>query len=137
MDKPITPGLKTFFLIHAVVGLIFGLGYLVIPTQVAGWLTLPVAGGEAFMRTVGAAILGFTASSILGYLAHEWREVKIVVQAEIAWTLLAAALSLWFVLDGTWPAMGWLSVAIMAFFFLGFTYFYWREQTMPVPRTAS
>jgi hypothetical protein len=31
MDKPITSGLKTLFLIHAVVGLVFGLGYLVIP----------------------------------------------------------------------------------------------------------
>lgn len=137
MDKPITSGLKTLFLIHAVVALIFGLGYLVIPAQMAEWLTLPLVGDSAMMRTVGAAMLGFGASSILGYVAHYWSEVKIVIQAEVVWTLLAAALSLWFVLDGTWPAMGWLSVALMGFFFLGFTYFYWREQTMPVTKMAS
>jgi hypothetical protein len=136
MDKPITSGLKTLFLIHAVVGLVFGLAYLVIPDTFAGWFNMPM-GDLPLARMVGAAILGFAASSILGYLAHEWREVRIVVQAEIAWTLLAAAISLWFVLDGAWPVAGWVNFGLMALFFLGFTYFYWREQTMPVPRTAS
>lgn len=137
MDKPVTNGLKTLFLIHAVVGLIFGLGYLIIPQQVADWLSMPFGNDDVMMRTVGAAILGFSASSILGYLAQEWREVKIVVQAELVWTLLATALAMWAVLSETWPVIGWLDVALMAFFFLGFGYFYWREETMPVPRTAS
>jgi hypothetical protein len=31
-------------------------------------------------------------------MAEEWLEVKIIVQAEIPWMLLAAVLSLWFVI---------------------------------------
>jgi hypothetical protein len=135
MDKPITSGLKTLFLIHAVVGLIFGLGYLVIPAQVADWFGMPLT-DEPYLRLVGAAILGWTATSIVGYLAHHWDEVKIVVQGEFVWTGLAALLSLWLVLDGTWPAAGWLNFALMALFSLGFAYFYWREERMPVPTMA-
>lgn len=135
MEKPITSGLKTLFLIHAVVGLLFGLGYLLIPATVAEWFNMPIT-DEFNLRMIGAAILGFTATSIAGYLAHKWDQVKIVVQGEVVWTLLAALLSLWFVLDGAWPAAGWLNFALMGLFFLAFGYFYWREESMVVPRPA-
>jgi Ca2+/Na+ antiporter len=136
MDKPITPGLKTTFLVHFVVGLIVGLAILLIPLAVANLLNYPLDGGDPYVRLLGAATLGFAASSLLGYLAHEWREVKIVVQAEIVWTLLASLLFLWFVLDGILPAVGWLNFIVMALFFVAFLFFYWREETMPVPKVA-
>jgi hypothetical protein len=135
MDKPIVSGLKTLFLVHAVVGFLFGLGYLLIPATIAGWFNMPLA-DEPYVRLLGAAILGFAAASILGYLAHSWAEVKIVVQAEVVWTFLAAVLSLWFVLGGAWPAGGWIMFVIMALFFLAFAYFYWREATTVAPRPA-
>jgi Na+-driven multidrug efflux pump len=136
MEKPISAGMKMTFLVHFIVGLVFGLGYLIIPQTVADLFNFTLDGGEPYMRIVGAAILGYTASSWLGYTAREWREVKIVVQAEIPWTLLAAALSLWFVLDGTFPVAGWVNFGLMALFFVAFSFFYWREETMPVPKTA-
>lgn len=136
MDKPITSGLKTLFLVHAVVGLVFGLGYLVIPATLAGWFNMPLT-DEPYLRLIGAAILGYTATSTAGYLAHSWDEVKIVVQGEFVWTGLAATLSLWFVLDGTWPVAGWINFGLMALFFLAFGYFYWREEkTLTVPRPS-
>jgi hypothetical protein len=136
MDKPIASALKTVFLVHAVVGLVFGLGYLFIPSTMAGWFNFTGGGDYSYQRLVGAAILGFATSSIFAYMAQGWREVRIVVLGELVFTLLAALLSLWLVLDGTWPAAGWLNVAIMALFFLAFGYFYWREESMPVPKPA-
>lgn len=136
MDKPITSGLKTLFLVHAVVGLVFGLGYLVIPATLAGWFNMPLT-DEPYLRMIGAAILGFSATSLVGYLSHSWREVRIAVQGEFVWTGLAALLSLWLVLDGTWPVAGWLNFGLMALFFLAFAYSYWREEkTLIVPKPA-
>lgn len=136
MDKPITSGLKAVFLVHAVVGFIFGLGYLVIPATVAGWFNMPLT-DEPYLRLIGAAIMGYAATSTVGYLAHHWDEVKIVVQGEFVWTGLAATLSLWYVLDGVWPAAGWLIFGLMALFFVAFGYFYWREEkTLTVPGPA-
>lgn len=136
MDKPITSGLKTLFLVHAVVGLVFGLGYLVIPATLAGWFNMPLT-DEPYLRLIGAAILGFSATSLVGYLSRHWDEVRIAVQGEFVWTGLAALLSVWFVLDGTWPVAGWLIFGLMALFFLGFGYYYWREEkTLIVPKPA-
>jgi len=136
MDKPITSGLKSLFLVHAVVGLLFGLGYLVIPTIMSEWFKMP-ANDEPYMRLIGAAILGFTATSTVAYQAHSWDQVKIVVQGEFVWAGLAAVLSLWFVLDGDWPVAGWIMVGLMALFFLAFGYFYYREErTLTVPKPA-
>lgn len=136
MDKPIRSGLKTVFLVHAVVGFIFGLGYLVIPATVSDWFNMPLT-DEASLRLIGAAILGFSATSAVGYMAHNWNEVKIVVQGEFVWTGLAAVLSLWNVLDSTWPATGWLIFGLMALFFVAFGYYYWREErTLIVPKPA-
>ena len=136
MNKSISSGLKNVFLAHAVVGLVFGLGYLLIPATVAEWFNMPLT-DEPYLRLVGAAILGFTATSVGGYLAQGWDEVKIVVQGEVVWTALAAVLSLWLVLSGTWPATGWLMFGLMALVALAFGYFYWQARTEAVARPAA
>jgi hypothetical protein len=136
MDKQIRSGLKALFLVHALVGLIFGLAYLAIPATFAGWFNMPHT-DEPYMRMIGAAILGFSATSLVGFQAHSWAEVKIVVQGEFVWTGLAALLALWSVLDGTWPVAGWINFGLMALFFIAFGYFYWREEgTLTVPKPA-
>jgi hypothetical protein len=124
------------FLVHAIVGLVFGVAYLLFPETVADMLNINLQGGDPYVRFIGAAILGYAASSWLGYMAEEWLEVKIIVQAEIPWMLLAAVLSLWFVIDGTLTAMMWVSFIITALFFVAFAFFYWQEETMPVPKPA-
>lgn len=47
------------------------------------------------LRMVGAAVLGFTTSSWFAYKETLWDRVKVVVQAEIVWTILAALTMLW------------------------------------------
>lgn len=137
MEKPISPGLRIIFAVHAVVGAIFGLAYLLIPETFADLLNFTFPdGSEPYVRILGAAILAFTASSILGYLAHEWREVKIVVQTEIPWCLLGAVVTLWFVLDGVLPAVAWINFIALALFFVAFAFYFWREETMPAPKLA-
>jgi hypothetical protein len=83
------------FIIHIIIGLIFGIGYLVIPD-----FLLPMLGmtfSDPTVRMFGAIIIGFTFTSILGLMTREVARVKIVVQAELIWLILgiiAAALHL-------------------------------------------
>ncbi len=124
MDKQISSGLKTTFLIHIIVGLIFGLGMLLFPMAWAA-LGVPVQEPEMY-RLVGAAILGFASSSWWAYRETSWERVKIVVQMEIFWTVLATLVILWGLLFAGLPAIEWMNAIIMAAFAVAFSYFYSR-----------
>ncbi|MFX1576143.1 MAG: hypothetical protein ACFFCF_03115 [Promethearchaeota archaeon] len=74
------------FIIHIIIGLIFGISFLVIPD-----IMLPLF-GMAFVdptvRMFGAIIIGFTVTSILGLMTREVVRVKIIIQAELIWLIL-------------------------------------------------
>jgi len=122
----ISSGLRTLFLVHLVLGLVFGLAYLFIPGIFMGWLGVSLK-DEFPYRVVGAAILAFSASSWYCYQAAEWERVKIVVQAEIVWTVLVALVGLYSLIFAAAPAAFWINVIIMAGFAAAFTYFYTRK----------
>ncbi len=119
----ISSGLKLLFLVHLVIGLVFGLAYLLIPGTSMGWMGVTLK-DEFPYRLVGAAILAFSASSWYSYQAAEWERVKIVVLAEIAWTVLAALVGLYGLIFAGQPSPLWISVIIMAGFAVAFIYFY-------------
>ena len=122
----ISSGLKTLFLVHFVFGLIFGLAYLLIPGLTMGWLGVSLKDESAY-RIVGAAILAFSTSSWFCYKAAEWERVKIVVLAEIAWTVLVALVCLYGLIFAGAPAAFWINVIIMAGFAVAFVYYYSRH----------
>jgi hypothetical protein len=125
MTSPISSGLKTTFLVHAIVGMLFGLGYLLIPATVGGWFG--VAMTDPGWRLVGAALIGFAMSSWWAYRATDWSQVEIVVQMEIVWTVLGAAATIWALMSGALPVMGWLNVVVLLAFAVAFGYFYSRK----------
>ncbi len=122
----ISTGLRTLFLVHFVVALVFGLLYLLIPAMFLGWLGVSVQDVYPY-RLIGAATLALGASSWYCYKAAEWERVKIVVLAEIVWTVLAALVSLYGLLFAGQPAAYWINVIIMACFAVAFTYFYSKK----------
>ncbi len=79
-------------------------------------------------KVVGAAILGFTASSWLALQANSWEKVRIIVQAEIVWATLASLAQIWGILTEPLPALAWINVVLMAFFAIAFAYFYQEEE---------
>jgi hypothetical protein len=122
----ISSGLKTLFLVHFVVGLVFGLLYLFIPATFMGWVGMSVQDGFPY-RVIGAAVLAFTASSWYCYKAAEWEKVKIVVLAEIVWTVLNVLVGLYGLIFAGQPAAEWINVIIMAGFAAAFIYFYYHK----------
>jgi hypothetical protein len=122
MNK-ISSGLKTLFLVHFIVGLVFGLAFVLIPKIFMGLFGMSVPDVEPY-RLVGAAVLAFTASSWYCYQAAVWEKVKIVVQAEIVWTVLATLVLLYGLLFAGQPSALWINTIIMAVFAAAFIYFY-------------
>jgi hypothetical protein len=112
-DKMISQGLKYIFLIHAIISVIFGLGLWLIPGSfltLLGWVPTTVeftvageqgtAPGTVFIdpfitRLLGAALLALAYSSFWGWRMNQWIEVKLVVQTEAVYCILALLGGIW------------------------------------------
>ncbi len=138
MNKPISSGLKTLFLVHFILGLIFGLLDLLIPETFFGLLNWPIK-EPAVYRLAGAAILGFAAGSWFGYKAVTWEQVRIVVLTELVWPVLGALVTLLGLLTGAFPyAAGWINFVILAGFAIAFWIYFNQHEaaavTVPAPK---
>jgi hypothetical protein len=127
LDKQISSGLKTTFLIHFVVAGIFGLVLLLVPRMWGNLAGLEIV-KTAIYRLVGAALLGFAASSWLAYKETVWERVRIVVQMEIVGSALGALVILWGLAFEGLPPLEWMNVVILAGFAIAFAFFYSRAR---------
>jgi hypothetical protein len=122
----ISQGLKTTFLVHFIVALLFGLGFLFMPVLVGSWYGLNVQEPDTY-RLLGAAMLGFAVSSWFAYRATDWESVRIVVVMELVWTILGTLVLLYALLFAGFPALGWLNAVILGAFALAFGRFYFQK----------
>ncbi|MGD0550934.1 MAG: hypothetical protein ABSA81_10395 [Candidatus Bathyarchaeia archaeon] len=127
MDEQIPYGLKITFLVHFVVAVVFGAGFLLIPDMLTGMLGARTVEPSTF-RLVGAAMLAFAASSWLAYRQPVWEKVKIVVQIEIVWTVLGVLAMLYGLIFEGLPAADWMNVVILGAFAVAFIFFYSRRR---------
>ena len=117
--------LRYAVILHFIVALIFGLWYYL---SIESWALLT---GWPFMdptsgRVMGAMMLGFGITSLLGYRATSWEQVEIIVYGEIIWEILAIiAMSAMMIIYPTIPASGWFLVLLLAIFVVLFTYSYY------------
>ena len=120
-------GLKITFLVHAFVGLVFGLVLSLVP---ATWATLAnwIPFDATVTRLYGTVLLGLCVSSWLGYRATRWDEVRIVVQMEIVLTVLGGLIGLYSALFAGAPPFIWVSIVIYLGFAIAWIYFY-RQAT--------
>lgn len=85
MAEEIQKFTKLTFIIHFVIGLIFTILFwipeITIPLYV-GSISLET---HAMSLTIGSLFAGLLVSSLLGILAKEWKQVKIVVISEMVW----------------------------------------------------
>ena len=116
-------GLKTTFLIHAIVALVFGIVLYVKPgiwAALVAWKPFD----WNMTRSFAAALLALAVSSWFGYRAASWQEVRIVVQMEIAFTVLGALAGLYGVLMVGAPIFTWVAIVIFVAFAAAWIYFY-------------
>ena len=125
-ERQISKGLKYTFLVHGILGLKVGLGDLLFPTMLESFYGAPVL-DPGLYRVVGVAILAFTASSLLAYRETAWDRVKIVVQMEIVWTILAAVVIVALVFLEGRSVMELGNALVLGGFAVAFCYYYVRR----------
>lgn len=115
--------LKTVFIAHTAAEVIFGLGFLLVPDVLFGFLSTGTdATGLALSRIAGAVILSL---SIISWFARDLQTG--VLRDAIVWSFILAhsaagivvALA---VLAGTFNWLGWPAAALDAFFVLMFVW---------------
>ena len=115
-------GLKYTFLIHTIVGIVFGLAMLLVPATFASmikWTPVDTAMGRMF----GAIMVAVGVSSWLAYSASEWAQVRIVAGMEKALTVLALLASLYSVLVEAAPMFAWVNAGLFLVFAILFFVF--------------
>ena len=155
MDKPISKGLQTTFLIHGIFSAILGLALWLIPGRTLTLLlwvpsVVGVAGtdlttpGTFFVdailtRVLGAILLALAFSSFQGWRSEEWGKVELLVQLEI----IACVLSVIAFLAGlilhpaSFNLTRWLFLLILAAFAVAWIVAYWRHQSAPAGSAES
>jgi len=105
------------FLVHLIVAVIFGLGLLIIPFTLGGWLGYPEAPDLApIVRAFGAMILGFGGlTSLYGLMAKSWGRVAYIVHGEITYLAIQTLVFAVSAIAGNGPAMGnWINAVVSA-----------------------
>ena len=128
-------GLKYTFMAHVVVAGVFGLLMFLVPAAFAALIQWPNI-DPLIARSLGAAELALAVSSWLAFRAVRWDEVRIVVQMEIAFTVLGALGTLYELLFGGAPAIGWIVAVVFAVFAVLWVYFYATVPSRAMRRAA-
>jgi hypothetical protein len=121
-------GLKTTFLVHAIVTLAFGVVLYLIPDTWAAFINW-IPFDPVVTRIYAAALLAIGVSSWLGYRAARWDEVRIVVQTEMVLTVLSALIGLYLALFASAPLFIWVPIGIFVVFAMAWIYFYRQVQS--------
>ena len=129
MENQVLPGLKLTFLVHAIVAILVGLIFTVVPQF---WWTLvgQTMPDLGVARVFGVAILAFGISSWWAYRETFWSHVKIVTEMELVWTILGALITAYGLLFENMILAACLMVFVLGAFAIAFGYFYVRETAL-------
>lgn len=110
MAEEILKFTKLTFIIHFITWLIFTILFWLpeMTCPLFGFTYSPELG--AITRFLGAAFVGLTVGSLLGILAKEWKEIKIVVLIEV-FSIVASLISMTIYLSA-YNAMVYVSIAL-------------------------
>jgi len=109
--------LGTFFKVHAVIALLFGIGFIFMPATILSfYTTVPVNEVGVFMsRLFGSAILTYAAVLWLASDTADSPARRAIVQGFFITMVIGAAVTLHFQLTGPINALGWSTVALYVF----------------------
>lgn len=116
--------LKLLLVFNTVVALVFGVGFLLVPTTVAGLYGMssnPVASLAA--QFFGAALIGIGLICLLLRDVADPVSQRAIVLSQFVSTIIGAIVAVMGTTSGVMNAVGWTSAAIFLFLALGYGYF--------------
>ena len=123
MRYEIPPSLRTWFLIHFVVDMLFGIPLLLFPAWTLSLFGL-AAGEPLTARLVGAALLGIGGISVLARDA-EPETYRHLLTMKLIWSGSAIVGIVLSIVEGA-PSTAWLFLATFAVFFSVWVYYWVR-----------
>ena len=116
--------LKNLFTINAIVAILFGLGFLLVPDTAMSLYGLDLsAGGLIVAQYLGSAYVGLAALMWLQRTKEHTDARRAVVLGLLTHFVVGLVVSVISALSGELNALGWLNVLIFLFFTLGYGYF--------------
>lgn len=115
---------STFLSVSGILGIVFGLGFLLAPEAVGPLYGMPVEVHTMMMdRYFGGSLLWVGLISWLVRGVRDDATVRAVLQAGTVGNLAGLLISAWAALTGVLNALAWSSAAIYALMLLGCVYF--------------
>lgn len=115
---------STFLSVTGILGIVFGLGFLLTPEAVAPLYGVPVEAHTMMMdRYFGGSLLWVGLISWLTRGLRDDAAVRAVLQAGTLGNLTGLVISAWAALTGLMNALAWSSVSLYALMLLGCVYF--------------
>lgn len=122
--------LNTMFIITGILGLFFGVLLVLIPGSFyafyGGELTDT---GKNAAQLQGAAYLGYALLLLMASKVKELKARQTIVLGMLVHAIIGFVVSLRWQLIGEGNAWGWSTIAIFAFFVVGFAYFTMKKET--------
>jgi uncharacterized membrane protein len=116
--------LSPFFVVAAIVTVLFGLAFLIIPDQIVGWYGVAVDDASRLMgRFFGSALI---ALAIVIFMARDLGPSPTltgILWAGLVADGIPALLNLWASATGLVNGLGWVTMVINILFAAGFGYF--------------
>ena len=127
MVDQISKQLNIMFLIHFFVSILFGIVFLIFVEGFVAFIQWPYL-DPVVGRLLGAALIGFAATSLLAWRETEWAKVKIIVQMEIVWCAIGSIVCLVCVFLFPLPFFTWINIIILIFFLIVFSWYYFTHE---------
>ena len=127
--------LNTFLAIAAVLAVLYGLGFFLIPAQTAGLYGITLDENALFVaRYLGSAFLGVAVLTWLARNLTSEEAVKPILLGDFVISLTGLLVAVWDAFAGAGNALIWVTVVIYLFLTLGFGYY--QFFAAPTVRTA-
>lgn len=108
----------------AVLSLVYGVGFVLLPEQLAGLYGIATDdGGQLFVRLFGAALVAFGVLTGLGRNIGAGEMKGALLLSLLVLNALCFLVLLFAQLAGTVNGLGWINVAVFLLFALGFAYY--------------
>ena len=122
--------LKILFIINAILALVYGICFVLIPAKVLLLYGLTASAGEALMgQYFGVALLSI---GLITWLARNIADVnaqKALILALLISNIIGIIVSVIGTVSGVMNTFGWSAVIIYLFLSLGYAYFQFKKQS--------
>jgi len=116
--------LRNLFILSAVVGLVFGLGFLIFPDQLLQLYGVELSEAGLYVgRLMGAVFIGVGVITWQARYSNDSLARRAIVAGLFIDFLLGLVVSVMMMFSGLVIALGWSTVIIYLFFTLGYGYF--------------